>query len=98
MPVTTIAQFQSALDTYGVDLAKWPPEQRAQATVLLAGSAEARTMFEAARGVDALLRQPGALTTMTWRTREGMVRSYREAPGLCGAQIEAAVATWTVAG
>ena len=58
MTGTTTAEFQIALDTHGADLSKWPAELRAEALVLLAGSAEARTVFEAARRVEALLRRP----------------------------------------
>ena len=62
MPGTTIAEFQTALDSHGADLSKWPAEERAQALVLLAGSTEARALFEAARGVEAMLRRPGEQT------------------------------------
>lgn len=58
MSGTTTAEFQIALDTHGADLSKWPAELRAEALVLLAGSAEARAVFEAARGVEGLLRRP----------------------------------------
>jgi hypothetical protein len=56
MPVTTIAEFEIALDTYGAAIHLWPIELRGQAMSLLARSADARALLETAQRMDATLR------------------------------------------
>ena len=50
-----LKRFERGLDRWGADLRAWPSPDRAMAEALLAGDAEARRRFEAARRVEAAL-------------------------------------------
>jgi len=56
----SLDDFKVLIDTFGADLAKWPPEQRSAAEVLLASSSEAQDVFRAASDFDGLLGMPDA--------------------------------------
>jgi hypothetical protein len=56
----SIAEFESALDTYGGELRNWPAHLRADAALLLTSSITARGLFEAARAVEEALAAPAA--------------------------------------
>lgn len=51
-------QFRVLIDTLGTDMAKWPPDQRAAASELLASSSEAQEIFAEALNVERLLTVP----------------------------------------
>ena len=52
--------FEDLLDRFGADPARWPPEQRSDATALLAGSANAREQHAAMASVEAVLGRTSA--------------------------------------
>lgn len=51
----TIRQFGEMADSYGSDLRRWPEEVRAEASLLVEGSAEARRILEDARRLDRVI-------------------------------------------
>jgi len=52
------ATFEDLIDRLGDDLSRWPDDQRLAAVQLLASSAEARTLYEAASTVRRALAAP----------------------------------------
>jgi hypothetical protein len=50
-----LTRFEQLLDVHGAELARWPEELRAQASALLASSAEAQLVWSRAAQVEALL-------------------------------------------
>ncbi|SDB43843.1 hypothetical protein [Belnapia rosea] len=75
-------QFARALDRHGPVMAGWPETERAAAATLLAGSAEARGLLQAALALDARLRrdlpQPDAAAVA--RLQAGIARRIARAP------------------
>lgn len=59
-----IAEFEDLLDCHGDDISRWPVAQRQPASVLLAGSAEARELLDEAQALRSLLSQPPVRTPM----------------------------------
>jgi len=53
-----VATFEDLIDRLGEDLSRWPDDQRLAAVHLLASSAEARTLYEAASAVRRALAAP----------------------------------------
>lgn len=53
-----VATFEDLIDRLGEDLSRWPDDQRLAAVQLLASSAEARTLYEAASAVRRALTAP----------------------------------------
>jgi len=51
----TLDEFESNLDRYGADLARWPPEFTARARSLIADSSVARSLLVECRALAALL-------------------------------------------
>ncbi|UCH73811.1 MAG: hypothetical protein JSU82_16040 [Rhodospirillales bacterium] len=52
------ARLAVILEAYGADSRRWPEDERAAARALLAGSAEARALRDAAEALDTLLDVP----------------------------------------
>ena len=53
-----VTSFEDLIDRLGEDLSRWPDDQRLAAEGLLASSAEARTLHEAARALRRALAAP----------------------------------------
>ncbi|GKQ52753.1 hypothetical protein BRSPCE3_36080 [Bradyrhizobium sp. Ce-3] len=53
-----VATFEDLIDRLGEDLSRWPDDQRLAAVQLLASSAEARTLYEAASAVRRAIAAP----------------------------------------
>ena len=53
--MTRMTRFQALLEAYGAEPGRWPAQERAEAQALLATSAEAAALREAAARLDALL-------------------------------------------
>ncbi len=51
-------QFRVLIETFGADIAKWPPDQRASAMELLASSTEAQDLLAKALDLDRVLNAP----------------------------------------
>jgi len=86
---TNIKRFERGLDRWGSDLRSWPGADRALAEALLAGDAEARRRFEAARRVDAALGE-----LMRPGPAEASIRLVHSAPAVSLRRI----AGWSTVG
>ncbi len=77
MTTLSCARLSEILDAYGADPARWPAPERAAAQALLASSAEARQLAQAAQALDQLLNrwqpQP-AESTLTTRVLAEIAR------------------------
>lgn len=77
-----IREFIRLLDTYGADPARWPPNKRPPAEVLLAASVVARRLQEEAGELDTALRDnlPSPDAAAMARMRAGVAGAVARAP------------------
>lgn len=93
----TRSEFDTALDRYGGDLSRWPPELAREATSLVAGDADAGAALRAAQRLDVLLAEIAAAETADAALVGRIVAHQRANHGETELRPTRRLAAWAIA-